>query len=183
MNISPDVNLTAPSKRPPFKERFLSELKKGLFLSLYFGSWFCALTLLAATSLRERPIPEAIFGLALIKAALCAKFMLLGQAAYPIHYDKKNGLIPSLLKESLVYLLIVITLSWLEAGVDGLIHGKDFLKSLAAFGHGDPLHIFSLALVYWLIVLPLLLFLGIKMALGNVTTKEILLGPPKSSDD
>jgi hypothetical protein len=179
MTSSPKT--TSQTKPISLKDKILAEMQKVFFLTLYLGTWFCAITLLASTSLRIRPIPEAIFGLAFIKAAICSKFMILGQAAYPIKVDKKHGIVPSLLKESLVYLLIVLALSWLEAGVDGLIHGKNFFDSLAAFGYGDPLHIFSLALMYWLIVLPFLLFLGLKMSLGDADTQKILFGPPKNS--
>lgn len=163
------------------KAKILSEAKKVFILALYFGAWFCALALLAATSLRERPIPLTIFWLALIKAALCSKFMVLGQAAYPIKIDKRHGIVLSLLRESLVYLIIVLVLSWLEAGVDGLIHGKNFFASLAAFAGGNPLHILALSIVYWLIVWPFLLFTGFKMALGDNATLVILFGPPKDS--
>jgi len=169
-----------PSKPEGFKEKVKNEAIKAFLLSLYFGVWFCALAFLASTTLRERPIPLDIFGFALIKAALCAKFMLVGQAAYPLHIDKDHGIIPSLFRESLIYLLIVFLLNYLEAGVEGVFHGKEFIASLGAFGQGDPLHILALSIVYWLIVWPYLLFAGLKLALGDAATLQILFGNPKS---
>jgi hypothetical protein len=177
MNTSPNT----PPKESTLKAKILTEAKKVFFLTVYFGTWFCALALLATTSLHERPIHLTIFGLALIKAALCAKFMVLGQVAYPIKIDRQYGIVRSLLRESLVYLLIVLALSWLEAGAEGLFHHKNFFDSLSAFGGGDPLHILSIAIVYWLIVWPFLFFTGMKMALGESVTLKILFGPPKKN--
>ena len=171
---------TTENKPLSIKTRLLDEAKKAFILTLYLGAWFCAITFLAATALRTRPIPETIFGLAMIKAAICAKFMLIGQAAYPLTINKKHGIIPSLLAESVIYSIIVLLLSYLESGVDGLIHGRNFIDSLLSFGHADPIYILALSIIYWLIIWPYLLFIGMKKALGDDATFEILFGPRKT---
>ena len=102
------------------KEKLKEEAKKAFALTLYFGAWFCAITFVAATALEERPIPLSIFGFALIKAGISAKFMLIAQAAYPIKINKEHGIVNSLLFESFVYLVFVLALNFLEAGVDGM---------------------------------------------------------------
>ena len=168
-----------PDKSPSLKRRVLNEFERAIRLTLYLGTWFCAITFLAETALRERPIHLTIFGLAMIKAGICAKFMLIGQAAYPITINKKYGIVPSLLTESVVYSSIVLMLSYLESGIDGLLHGRDFIESLLSFGHSDPLYILALSLVYWLIIWPYLLFAGMKLALGNATISEIMFGPQR----
>lgn len=154
-------------------------MKKAFSLSLYFGVWFCAITFMAATALEERPIPLSIFGFALIKAGISAKFMLIAQAAYPITIDKEHGIIKSLLLESIVYLMVVLGLNYLEAGVHGLINGKEFISSMAAFGSGDPLRVFAMSIVYWLIVWPYLIFMGFKIVIGNTETIAVLFGSKK----
>ena len=55
------------------------EMKKALALTMYFGVWFCSIAFLGATALDERPIPLAMFGYALIKAGISAKFMLIAE--------------------------------------------------------------------------------------------------------
>lgn len=161
------------------KDKLKEEAKKAFALTLYFGAWFCAIAFFAATALEERPIPLAIFGFALIKAGISAKFMLIAQAAYPIKINKEHGIVNSLLFESFVYLIFVIALNFLEAGVDGLIHGKAFISSMAAFGDGEPLKICAMAILYWLIVWPYLIFMGVNQALGNTETLAILFGSKK----
>jgi len=165
---------SAPEKS--LKEKAREEFIKAFELTIYFGVWFCALAFLAATSLDERPIPLSIFGFALFKGAICAKFMLVAQAFFPITVDRKNGIVNSLIVESLVYLAVVIGLNYLEAGVSGLIHGKEFLSSMMNFGKSDPLRIVAMSIVYWLIVWPYLLFVGMGLMLGSHATIQILFG-------
>ena len=159
-----------------FKEKAKEEFIKALQLTIYFGSWFCALAFLAATSLDERPIPLSIFGFALFKATICAKFMLIAQAAFPIKVNERHGIVSSLLLESLIYLLVVLGLNYLEAGVHGLIHGKAFLISMTEFGQSNPLRVVAMSIVYWLIVWPYLLLTGMSIMLGGNTTIKILFG-------
>jgi hypothetical protein len=172
------MNATTPNSglEHTFKEKAKEEFVKAFQLTLYFGAWFCAIAFLGATSLDERPIPLSIFGFALFKAAVCAKFMLLAQAAFPIKVNKKHGVVGSLLFESLIYLFVVLGLSYIEAGVHGLIHGKEFIPSMAEFGQSNPLRVLAMSIVYWLIVWPYLLLTGMSMMLGSNATLEILFG-------
>ena len=172
-------NANAQIKKPGLKIKLEEEMKKALALSLYFGIWFCAITFMAATALEERPIPLALFGFALIKAGLSAKFMLIAQAAYPIKINKENGIVGSLFIESIVYIIVIIALNYIEAGVDGLIHGKEFISSMSAFGSGDPLRVLAMSIVYWLIVWPYLIFVGFNKVVGNTETLSVLFGSKK----
>jgi len=173
------TNITSHSASSEFKQKLKEEIKKAFALSLYFGIWFCAIAFLAATALEERPIPLSIFGFAVIKAAISAKFMLIAQAAYPIQINKQSGIVKSLFLESLIYIAVIIALNYLEAGIHGLINGKEFVTSMAAFGSGDPLRVFAMSIVYWLIVWPYLIFMGVNLALGNTATLAILFGSKK----
>jgi hypothetical protein len=175
-------SLKASQKSPQsFKTKAKEEIAKALQLTIYFGIWFCALAFLAATSLDEKSISLSIYGFALIKAALCAKFMLVGQAVFPIKVNKNNGIVNSLILESLVYLMVVLGLNYLEAGIHGLIHGKGFISSIADFGRSNPLHVVAMSIVYWLIVWPYLLLMGFRLAIGSTETLEILFGKKSQS--
>jgi len=168
------------------KSRFIQmmedEAKKAFALSIYFGAWFCALSFLAATILDERPIPLSIFGFAIVKGALSAKFLLISEAAFPMKVSKAKGLIRSLLFQSLVYVGIVLGLNYIEAGVEGLFHGKNFWVSLGAFGQANPLRVVAMCIVYWLIVWPYLVLIGLKITLGSTATVAILFGDRSTPD-
>ena len=172
-------NTVSQPNHHSLKDKLKEEAKKAFALTLYLGTWFCAITFFAATALEERPIPLSIFGFAIIKAGIAAKFMLIAQAAYPIKVNKEHGIVNSLIFESIVYLAFVLALNFLEAGVDGLIHGKAFIASMAAFGNGEPLRIFAMSILYWLIVWPYLIFIGVNQAIGNTATLAILFGSKK----
>jgi hypothetical protein len=161
------TNITsAPLEKHSLKQGFVEEAKKAFILTIYFGAWFCALTFLGITTLDERPIPLSPFGFALIKAGICAKFMLIAVAVFPIKVDKDDGVIKSLFIGSIIYLAIVIALNYLEAGVEGLIHGKEFFISMSAFGQANPLHVLSMAIVYWLMFGLISFLLQLKQNLG-----------------
>ena len=177
MNTASNQSLSKSS----FKEKFIDEAKKAFALTLYLGTWFCALSFLAATLLDERPIPLSIFGFALIKAGITAKFLLIGQAIYPIKVDKSHGIVGSLFVESLIYILIVLGLNYLEAGIDGVIHGKDFLISMTAFGQANPLKIVAFSIAWWLIIWPYLMLAGMQLLLGKEHILSLLFGS-KNSD-
>ena len=172
-------NTVSQPNHHSLKDKLKEEAKKAFTLTLYLGTWFCAITFFAATALEGRPIPLSIFGFAIIKAGIAAKFMLIAQTAYPIKVNKENGIVNSLIFESIVYLAFVLALNFLEAGVDGLIHGKEFIHSMAAFGNGEPIRIFAMAILYWLIVWPYLIFIGVNQAIGNTATLAILFGSKK----
>ena len=164
---------------PGLKMKLEGEMKKALALTIYFGVWFCSIAFLGATALDERPIPLAMFGYALIKAGISAKFMLIALAAYPIKVNKLHGIVYSLLLESLLYLIVVLALNYVEEGVRGLFNGKEFISSMAAFGGADPLRVLAISIVYWLIVWPYLILVGVNQVLGNKATLEILFGSKK----
>ena len=172
-------NTVSQPNHHSLKDKLKEEAKKAFALTLYLGTWFCAITFFAATALEERPIPLSIFGFAIIKAGIAAKFMLIAQAAYPIKVNKEHGIVNSLIFESIVYLAFVLALNFVEAGVDGLFHGKAFIASMAAFGNGEPLRIFAMSILYWLIVWPYLIFIGVNQAIGNTATLAILFGSKK----
>ena len=156
--------------------KFGAEFKKIFILFIYFAIWFSALSFLSYSILRHDGIPYAPLSFALIKAFLCAKFMLMGQALYPIESRRDKPLIGQILLRSIVYLGVVILLSSLESGLDGWIHHRGFISSLANFGNGDPIHILALSLIYWLIVLPYLTFMSLQSVIGSPEMKKIFWG-------
>jgi hypothetical protein len=171
------------SPNPPAKEvkeglrhRIKDEFIQASLLALYFAAWFCAIAFFTFALLREEAIQITPFGLAIIKAGLCAKFMMIGKALFPLRVDANRGLIKSIFWRSSVYLLIVIALSFLESGIDGLIHGKAFIESIASFGHGDPVYIAAISIMYWLIIWPYLIVLGLNQCLGDKGARTILFG-------
>lgn len=177
MNTASNIN----HSKPTLKEKLIDESKKALALTLYLGIWFCALSFLAATLLDERPIPLRIFGFALVKAGITAKFLLIGQAIYPIKVDKAHGIVKSLFVESLIYIVIVLALNFLEAGIEGAIHGKQFFESMTAVSQSNPLKLVALSIVYWLIIWPYLMLTGMQLIMGQEHILSLFFGSKNST--
>jgi hypothetical protein len=175
-NIAMNTPASSEEHLPGIKKKIEAEAKQALALTVYFATWFCALTFFAVTNSEGHPMPLSLFGIALIKAGLCAKFMLIAQAIFPIKVSKTNGIIKSLFLESLFYIFVVLSLNYIEAGIEGLMHGKNFIDAMAGFGQKNPLHVLAMTIVYWLIVWPYLVLVGLRLALGEDTTIKILFG-------
>jgi hypothetical protein len=171
-----DQNAPAQPAKPSLRHRIKDEFVQASLLALYFAAWFCAIAFFTFAVLREEAVPITPFGLAIIKAGLCAKFMMIGKAIFPLKVDANRGLIKSIFWHSIVYLLIVIALSFLESGINGLLHGKSFIESIASFGRGDPIYITSIAIMYWLIIWPYLILLGLQQSMGDEAVHTILFG-------
>jgi len=169
-------NPPATEVKEGLRHRIKDEFIQASLLALYFAAWFCAIAFFSFALLREAAIPITPFGLAIIKAGLCAKFMMIGKAIYPLKVDARRGLIKSIFWHSIVYLGIVLALSFAEEGIDGLVHGKSFLESASSFGHGDPIYIAALSIMYWLIIWPYLIVLGLNQSLGDTAVHTILFG-------
>ena len=169
-------NPPATEVKESLRHRIKAEFVQAALLTLYFAAWFCAIAFFSFALLREAAIPITPCGLAIIKAALCAKFMMIGKAIYPLKVDARRGLIKSIFWHSIVYLGIVLALSFTEAGINGLFHSKLFLESLSSFGHGDPIYIAALSIMYWLILWPYLIVLGLNQSLGDTAVHTILFG-------
>ena len=177
-----NTHISTEAHKAGIKEKMEAEAKKAFALTVYFGVWFCALAFLGAATLNEHPISLTIFGIAIIKAGLCAKFMLIAQAIFPININKSNGIIKSLFIESIFYIAVVLALNYIEAGVEGLIHGKNFIDSMSTFGEKNPMKVLAMTIVYWLIVWPYLVLVGMRLALGTNATVAILFGKKNSAD-
>jgi len=182
MNPTPDSNSSPNSlgtKAHTFIKKAEEEAKKAFALSIYFGIWFCALAFLDIVSIKDKPFSFAIFGFAFFKAAISVKFLLIGQAIIPMKIDREHGIIRSLFVESLFYVLVVLALNYVEAGVHGFIEGKSFMTSMADFGQSNPLKVLAMCIVYWLIVWPCLIFYCMKVIMGKEKIRALFFGDRK----
>ena len=80
------------------------------------------------------------------------------------------------MRHSIVYLVVALVLSFFEAGLEGLFHHKPFFESLLNFEEGDPYRLAATSFIYWLILLPYLVFVGIREELGYSEVSRILFG-------
>ena len=71
-------------EKESLRKRLGAEMRSAALLTLYFGIWFSALNLLVHETQGRSGLPLEAWGFAWIKAALCAKFLLIGQMLVPM---------------------------------------------------------------------------------------------------
>ena len=158
------------------KNSAINETRKFTVLFVYLSIWFSALVFLSNAILRANELPLMTLSFALVKAALCAKFMLVGQSLFPMALGKGRPIFWILMRHSVVYLIVALVLSFFEAGLEGLFHHKPFFESLLNFEEGDPYRLAATSFIYRLIILPYLVFVGIREELGYSEVSCILFG-------
>ena len=167
------------TRKESFKHGLLHEVKKFILFTFYFWIWFYAINLYTSALLEANGMAQALpaytFLFIALKAAIIAKFLITAELVFPMGLKKKYPLIFSLLAHSLVYLAVVLLLSVLEKGMEGLVHHKGFINSMLAFEHADPKLIAIIAFIYWLIILHCLVYAAVEYNIGGKQIRKIML--------
>jgi hypothetical protein len=154
------------------------ELKQYAVIFVYLYVCFGAILLYKYSVLEARDIAYVPYGLAVIKALILAKFMLIGHAAHiGERYGQKPLIYPVLYKSS-VFLILLVVLSVIEEAVSGLIHGRTVAESVSKIAGGTWLQIAAASLLLWLILLPYFGFRQIGEVLGKGKLRRMFFVDP-----
>src|ERR1700691_378696 len=104
------------------KERAADELKEFLVVTVYLYICFAAIIYLRAAILHAHGVAYAPFGIAIAKALICAKFVLVGRMVHLGERFKHRPLIWPTLYKSFVFLVFLLILNALEEVLVGFIH-------------------------------------------------------------
>lgn len=149
------------------RERAIEEVKKYAALAAYLYVCFGALLLLRTASLHDAGIPYTVWGVAIVKALVLAKFMLLGHAVHlGKRYDHAPLIWPTVYK-SFLYLLLLLVLSIIEELIVGEFHHREVAESLSHVAGGTPFMIGATLIIFYLILLPYFAFQSLAEVIGN----------------
>ncbi|RTL10273.1 MAG: hypothetical protein EKK54_11645 [Neisseriaceae bacterium] len=152
------------------------EILKIWILSFYFTVFFIAISYFRFAILKTAQVPFTDFGLGAVKAVICAKFLLVSQAIYPIKLNNGKSMLLHILGRSLLYVLLVTILIAIEEATMAKFHGKNILDSITGLRPGSIHIFFSLAILYWLMVVPYVVFSAISQSIGVSSLRAILMG-------
>jgi hypothetical protein len=155
----------------PFHAKLRGELTEFIILTAYLYVCFAAVIYFKAAVLQAHGIAYAPLGLAIVKAAICAKFMLMGRVFHMGERFKKLPLIVPTLHRSLVFLLLLVVLTFIEEIVVGAIHGRTVMDSISEVADGTFPQIVATILIVFLILVPYFAF----RALGDIVGDKILV--------
>ena len=154
-----------------FREKASEELMEFIILAAYLYVCFAALIYLKVAILQTNGIAYAVLGVAIIKAALCAKFMLLGRVFHVGERFKNLPLIVPTLHRSFLFLLLLVVLTLAEEIAVGAIHGRTVSDSISGIAGGTFHQIAATILILFLILIPYFAF----RSLGNIVGDKTLV--------
>jgi len=152
-------------------ERVTTELREFAILATYLYVCFTALAYLKASILHAQGVDFAPWAFAAIKAAVSAKFMLIGRALHVGEGFKKYPLIIPTLYKSFAFVLLVSALTVLEEITVGYLHGRTIVDAMADIGGGTHDQRIATSIVLLLIFIPFFAF----RSLGDIIGDKILV--------
>ena len=122
--------VTETTPKAPLRQRVLHEFKELVLISLYLYISLGAVILLKAAVLHTEGIEFTPWGIAIIKALVLAKFILLGEDMKVGGRDTSGPLIWPTLRKVFGLLVLLIVMTTIEEAVVGLIHSRSVATSL-----------------------------------------------------
>lgn len=148
------------------REKAVAELRQFIALSIYLWICFAAILFYKSTVLRAAGIAFVPLGFAGIKAVVSAKFIMIADFLPIAARRAGERLFVSMLRKSLVLLILLAALTLIEEGVVAMIHGQPLSEALLGLGGTSPYQIAASLLLMLLILIPYVGFGAIAEALG-----------------
>jgi hypothetical protein len=158
---------TRGSKTAAVRDRALADMKELAILTVYFYIPFVALVFFKSAVLEGHGVQWWPWGFAAIKAALIAKFVLVGRTFHVGERRRTRPLIWQTLHQSLLFLLVVVVLDVIEEIVIGLIHGQGIGQSMRSVVGRNPEELVAEFIIVFLLFFPYFAFRSIGELLGE----------------
>jgi len=155
--------------KPTLRERGVHEAREFAIIAVYLYITLGAVILYKAAVLHGQGIGFEPWGLAIVKAAVLAKFVLIGHAMRLGEGFKAGSLIWPTLYKSFSFLIFLVVLTIIEAIVVGLFHQRPVVASLQELFGARLYEILAGFLVMLLILIPYFAFRELAEVLGRGT--------------
>jgi len=142
--------MTAESLR----EKAVSELRQFIVLSIYLWVCFAAILFYKSTVLNAAGPAFWPLGFAGIKAVVSAKFIMIANFLPIAARRPSERLFVSMLRKSLMLLILLAALTLIEEGVLAMIHGHPLSEALLGLGGTSLRQIAASLLLMLLILIP-----------------------------
>jgi hypothetical protein len=159
--------------KAPLRQKAGEELREFIVLTAYLYICFAAVIYFKAAVLQAHNVAYAHVGLAIVKAAICAKFMLVGRVFHIGERFKNLPLIVPTLHRSFAFLLLLTVLTFIEEIVVGAIHGRTVLDSISEIAGGTFQQMVATALIVFLILFPYFAFRSLGEIVGDKTLVQL----------
>ena len=160
---------TGTTAKPSLHQRAKSELKEFVVIAIYLYVTLGAIMLMKTAVLHSHGVEFSPLGIAAVKSAVLAKFMLIGKAMKIGEGANDKPLIWPTLYRAVAFLLLLIVMTLLEEAIVGLFHHRSIAESL---GDLVGIHLQETLAGYVLTLLVLIPFFAFRVldeALGEGT--------------
>lgn len=158
------------------RERITDELKEFVIVAVYLYVCFTAIAYLKFAILQAYGIAFAPFGLAAVKALICAKFVLVGRALHVGERFKARPLIWPTLHRSVAFLVLLLVLNALEEVAVGLLHGRTVMEAVSEIGGGTRYQLIATTVIGLLVLIPFFAFRSLGERLGERNLFRLFFG-------
>jgi hypothetical protein len=165
-------------------QRALRELRELVFVTLYLYITLGAVIMMKTAVLHTQGIEFAPWGIAIVKAVVLAKFMLLGDALKVGAHNTTRPLIWPTLRKAAAFLVLLIILTIIEDAVVGLFHGRSIAASLGELIGIRFEETIASFVIMLMILIPYFAFFVLDEALGEGTlTRMFFVGRERPGRD
>jgi hypothetical protein len=158
---------TETNAKAPLPQRAVHELKEFAILAVYLYITIGAVIMMKTAVLHTEGVDFAPWGIAIVKAMLLAKFMLVGRAMKIGERDTTSPLIWPTLHRAFAFLVLLIILTIIEEAVVGLFHHRSIAASLGELSGVRLEETLAGYLIMLLVLIPYFAFRVLGEALGE----------------
>jgi hypothetical protein len=182
-NKSPGLTSSRISIHATPAQRVRHELVQFLIISGYLYLYFGAIIFYKASILNGEGISFAPFGLAIVKALILGKFILMGHALKFGERGIRFRLVLDILYKSLLFLIMLVILSIAEDVAVDFVHGSPIREALTGFAGGSLQQAFAVSLLMLLVLIPYFAFREIARSMGEGRLLKLLIDRPLGDAD
>lgn len=158
---------TEPYAKATLGQRAKHEFQELAIISAYLYITLGAVILMKAALLHTEGIPFAPWGIAIVKAVVLGKFVLLGNLAHVGGRDISGPLIWPTLRRAVAFLVLLVILTIIEEVVVGLFHHQSIAASLGDLFGARLQETLAGYLIMLLVLIPFFAFRVLSEALGE----------------
>lgn len=159
------------------KERARAELRSYAIVATYLYVCFAAFLLYKSALLREAGVGFLPQGIAIVKALILGKFILIGEAAGVGRLAHgARTLVHAIVIKSLSFFVLLLALSVIEELLVGKLHGHPFAQTLAEYHKHSVLETLAKCLLLLLTLVPLIAVRELSESLGPGELKRLAFG-------
>ncbi|RZL94016.1 MAG: hypothetical protein EOP82_05995 [Variovorax sp.] len=153
--------------KAPLRQRAINELKELVVLTVYLFIVLGTVYVIKASVLHTHGIEVSYWGVAIVKALVLAKFVMLGKGLKVGEHHATGPLIRPTLRKSFAFLVLLIVLTIAEEIVKGWLHHHSIGDTLSDLFGPRLAETLAGILILLLVLLPYFAFQVLAEALGE----------------